>query len=122
MPAPHAALSLSVEQLAAIPALYTRLVNLLAAQLAWLPEGFFAHDLPEAEAFIVQALQDLDVGLRSVQGQAGWAQAVGNWSAVKNLAKEKFGWEVGADVTGRPGLDGEEEEEDEEDRPVVVEM
>lgn len=107
-----------------LPKFYLALLDLLVAQLTWLPADFFASELPEAEGWFEQGLNDLKVGLASVEPGGEWEGLEAKWEGLRELVGGKFGWVVGElRGVGKEGEANEEgEEEDEEDRPVVVDL
>ena len=102
---------------------YTALIDTLAAQLTALPDSAFETELPEMDLFYLDEIEVLRTNLAAAHGgwttseQAGLDRA---WSQLRAVAREKFGWQVGA-LSYPIELEEDEEYEQGEYAPVIVE-
>ncbi|CDZ97714.1 mRNA splicing factor [Phaffia rhodozyma] len=122
---------LTVPQPGALSSFYLDFIQLLHAQLSWLPDTFFQEDLPEAENWFAQSItQDLQRGLKTrfdnpfstLTEEKDWIEVKDRWLALSALCGDKFGWTMDTSAAAAGASDLDEDEEDEEDRPVVVEL
>ena len=102
---------------------YTALIDTLAAQLTALPDSAFETELPEMDLFYLDEIEVLRTNFAAAHGgwttseQAGLDRA---WSKLRAVAREKFGWQVGA-LSYPIELEEDEEYEQGEYAPVIVE-
>lgn len=113
-------------------ATYINLVLTLTAQVQALPDSVFDTELPELDVWFNEEFEYLRRNLGSAIGVEGslWVKSneqelLNTWEAMRVVARQKFGWQIGA-LSGLGSTDRDlyEEEEDEEGEyaPVIVEI
>lgn len=103
--------------------IWSTVLDTFSAQLRALPDTAFDAELPEMDVFLITQLESIRSNLSgkiSLQPNDNHKLISSAWTRLRDVASQKFGWQLPADIGEViPSSDLEELEEG-EDAPVVV--